>query len=448
MDPNIILIVCDTLRKDVLGLYGGEAKTPFLKALSKDAMVYDNAIAPSPWTFPSHVSMFTGMYPSEHGVHESRTDKLEQMTDMHHRLKAKRLAERLKKQGYNTIGISNNVMVSRFTGFDIGFDTFFNTEPSPWIQSRLSVEARQLGSNAFQITKALLAQGKLTAGMMYKYMSEFVRLKSLAKALNYPLDKGARLTNTILDYSALREKFFLFINFWDAHEPYSGFSEKRMLDNFAGIRKTSDAEARAMKRQYILEAEYLDSQLGALVGMLKRRNLYDDSLILITSDHGQAFNEHGYMYHDVYLYDELVRIPMIVKYPHSKKFKRAPGYQSLVSVPALIQSVVDGGDDSALTTNVAFSEAYGNSTGMPQSYRHRMDYVAKKYEKVRKAMYKDGYKLTVNDTDGIVEEFSKGSKRIDTKADYDKHAFKEMAKEIRDFGKKEGFGSRTVRGLE
>ena len=71
MKPNILFIVCDTLRKDVLELYGGEAKTPNLMRLAEDSQVYENAIAPSPWTYPSHVSMFTGLYLNEHKVHET-----------------------------------------------------------------------------------------------------------------------------------------------------------------------------------------------------------------------------------------------------------------------------------------------------------------------------------------------------------------------------------------
>ncbi len=412
MEPNVILIVCDTLRKDMLELYGGEAKTSSLKKLAKDSMVYDNAIAPSPWTFPSHVSLFTGMYPSEHGIHETRTEKLEEMAEMHYRLKAERLAERMKRMGYHTYGISNNIMVSRFTGFDIGFDSFFNTEPSPWIQSKIALEARALGSNTFQVISTLLKNGKLSADTMYTYMTEFMRLKSLEKAINYPLDKGANLTNIILPYSKLEEKFFLFINFWDVHEPYKGFDEKEMYDNFTGVKTTSDVHIRAMRTQYVLGVEYLDSQLGTFIEGLKQRGVYDDSMIIITSDHGQAFNEHGYMYHDIYLYDELVRVPLIVKYPKSKKFKKRKGYQSIVNIQKLIMNILKGGEDAPLTTKFAFSEAFGNSTGLPQSFMYRLKYVEKKYEKVRKAVYKDDFKLTVNYTDRIIEEFLKDGNKV------------------------------------
>ncbi|HUY70240.1 MAG TPA: sulfatase-like hydrolase/transferase, partial [Candidatus Baltobacteraceae bacterium] len=134
MSPNVIIIVCDTLRRDAVSVYNKAAKTPFLSKFAKEAVVYDNAVAPASWTFPSHVSLFTGMYQNRHRTHESRTDKLPQIIDLHNGLKAETLPEYMRSLGYNTVGISNNIGVSRFTGFDRGFDTFFNLETSPWWQ--------------------------------------------------------------------------------------------------------------------------------------------------------------------------------------------------------------------------------------------------------------------------------------------------------------------------
>ncbi|MDE1856697.1 MAG: sulfatase-like hydrolase/transferase [Candidatus Micrarchaeota archaeon] len=245
MEPNILLIVCDTLRKDIIDLYGGEAKMPNLRKLAKDSMVYDNCIAPSPWTFPSHVSLFTGLYPSEHGIHETKDVKVEQLRERHMRLGAERLAEFLSARGYNTLGVSNNLMVSRFTGFDRGFRNFFNIEPSPWSRSKIATEARNIGAGMFQISKELIAARRIND--MLKYAKEFMRIKSLAKAVNYPMDKGAELTNSLITYTPLYGKFFLFVNYYEMHEPYKGFDEKEMLDNLLGIRKTSAAKVERLK---------------------------------------------------------------------------------------------------------------------------------------------------------------------------------------------------------
>ncbi len=439
MAPNVVLIVCDTMRKDVLGLYGGEARTPSLRLLAKDAMVYDNAIAPSPWTYPSHVSLFTGLYPSEHGVHETAKVKLLGLTRYHRVLKAKRLAERFSENGYSTDGISTNVMVSPFTAFDIGFQSFVSLDSTPkakekWASEVFS-EARKLGSSPGAIAAALLKHGKFSE--LYRYTKAWMKIRQLEKVSDYPLDKGAHMINDIFANSKWGRHFFKFINFVEMHEPYIGYKPKETWDDFTGIRQIRKSKAKYLKRQYVLEAEYLDARLGEIVNTLKRRGVYDDTMLIITSDHGQAFDEHGYMYHNTYLYDEIIRIPMVIKYPNSKKFPKKSGYQSLVNISNLIKSVMEGGNDGALTKETAFSEAYGDVTILPGGYKDRRAYVENKYEKIRKAVYKDKFKLTVNGTDGTIEEFLENGKSIDPK--YRRDIVKKLLRELAEFKGKESF---------
>lgn len=408
MAPNIILIVCDTLRKDILELYGGEAKTPNLKKFIKDSMVYDNAIAPSPWTFPSHVSLFTGLYASQHGVHETEKRKIPELMPMNMKLEGEQLADYLSGMGYNTIGMSNNIMVSRFTGFGRGFAHFFNIENDPWLQSKKVREAMEEGAGPWEIAIGLLKQGRFDK--MAEYAREFARVRNLARAINFPIDKGAELTNRILFDTDLNTQFFLFLNYFEVHDPYKGENRKEKWAHFADVKLMSLEKIGYLKNQYIVEMEYLDEKLGELMEMLKLRGLYDDSLIIITSDHGQAFNEHGYMYHEVYLYDEIIRIPLIIKYPHNKKFKKRSGYQSFARLYALIRDTVEGRDDRRLTERYAIAEAYGipRLSVIPKLYRQREGaHLKAKYERVRKAIYKDGFKLTVDGSEGVIEEFMK-----------------------------------------
>jgi arylsulfatase A-like enzyme len=188
-----------------------------------------------------------------------------------------------------------------------------------------------------------------------------------------------------------------------------------------------------LKNEYREGLERMDSRIGSMLDTLKKRGLYDNSLIIITSDHGQAFNEHGFMYHGIYLYDEVIRVPLIVKYPHGRKFKKRKGYQSLVNIPALIESVVNGGSDAVLTSRKVFSEAYGNIDSVPESYSSKRDYINKKYEKARAAIYMDGYKLSVNGTEKRVEEFLEGSRAVrpDSKARAAK--FRGLIRELKKF---------------
>jgi len=437
MEPNIILIVCDALRKDVLGLYGGPARTPNLKKFAKDAVVYDNCIAPSPWTFPSHVSLFTGLYLSEHGVHESKNAKLMELTPLNKNFKAERLPTYLTKLGYSTIGISNNIMVSRFTNFDNGFNNFFNIE-TDLMQSKEAKEAMKLGANFMQIVLMLVRKNRLNE--IGKYFRELLKIQILSIATNYPFNKGAKLTNEILFSTKLNPQFFLFINFMEMHEPYTrskGEEGKLILDNFTGIKLINYGKVTKLKQKYIRAAENLDKNLGVLIEMLKDRNLYDNTMIIITSDHGQAFNEHGYMYHDNYLYEEITRIPLLIKYPNNEKFPKRDGYQSLVSIFGLIKNVLIGRDDKVLTKKVVFSESYGCNRNLPLSYKERKKYVEAKYEKLRKAVYKDGFKLTINGTDGSIEEFSEHG--IEKNLDRYKTKVKELILEIKKFNKDGNF---------
>jgi arylsulfatase A-like enzyme len=430
MKPNVILIVCDTLRKNLLG-----ARTPAIDSLSRDSMVYDNCIAPATWTFPSHASLFTGMYASEHGIHETKEVKLDELSDYNSKLDAERLAEYMQKKGYYTLGISNNFMCSRFTGFDYGFDYFFNIESSPWGRSKTATEARLLGANSLQVAGELIKRGR--GNELLKFAREYLKVRSTNMIVDYPRNKGADLTNEIINNMALRDNFFLFINYWELHDPYRGQNATVMLEEFTGIRKISERMVRYLKQEYVRETEYLDKRIGDFLSMLKRRGLYDNSMIILMSDHGQAFNEHGFVYHGIQLYDEIVRVPLVIKYPGGKKFRKRNGYQSLVTIPALIKDIVNGKDDRRLTVDKVFTEAYGNIDRLPKSYDFRMDYVNENYEKSRAAIYKDGYKLSVNGSDGIVEEFLKEDREVSV----DKHrkAFTMLADELRDFKRKETF---------
>jgi arylsulfatase A-like enzyme len=432
--PNVILVICDTLRHDALGLRN-KASTPNVSALLKDSMIYDNCIAPETWTFPSHASLFTGMYANEHGIHETKDIKLDGLYDYNSKLKTERLAERLQSKGYDTIGISNNYMVSRYTGFDYGFDFFFNIDSSPWGRSRLATEAKTLGSDTFQVVKELVKRGRIAE--IPKFAREYLKVREATNLMDYPREKGAKLTVQMLNNMSLKEDFFLFINFWELHDPYKGQSEKATQDNFTGVRKMSESHIQYLREEYAREANHLYEQLDNMIAMLKRRDLYDNTMIIITSDHAQAFNEHGFMLHGIYLYDEIIRVPLVIKYPKGKKFRQMKGYQSLVSIPKLIGEVVEGGDDGAITTEKAFSEAYGNIDRPPLSYKNRMDFINRTYEKSRTAVYKDGYKLNVNGSDGVVEEFLKDGKNVDVKQH--RKAFDDLADELACFKKKEKF---------
>jgi arylsulfatase A-like enzyme len=436
MKPNVILIVCDTLRKDIMDLYGGPARMPNVRKLAREAMVYENAIAPAPWTFPSHVSLFTGLYPGQHGIHESKTMKMPQIVEAHLRSRHMTLAQYLRGEGYSTIGISANLMISKATGFDRGFDDFFTFTHSPWVQSDIARRARNLGADMTQVALMLLKKGEATK--MAKYGIEYLKIKISERSMNYPLKKGADVVNRKAMSMVRKKPFFLFLNYYEAHEPYKRFSDRETQDHLTGLKPMNKKKVAYLKKQYILEAEYLDSKIGKLMAWLMKKRMYDNSLIILTSDHGQAFNEHGFIYHGIYLYDEVIRVPMVVKYPGGRKLAKRPGYQSLVGVFNLVKDVI-AGKATDITTDSVYAESFGNAEFFPESYMHRMWYVQKHYEKIRRAVYMDGYKLSVNGSDGIVEEFMQENRNVDAGAANHKKAYEKLSRELRLFKSKKDF---------
>ena len=130
--PNVIMIVCDTLRKDILDVYGGPARCPNLKEFMGDAVFYQNTILITRFCSCARIYFCSGLYPKEHKVHEEGNLKIDRIVDKYSDVNIKVLPEYLQRQGYNTIALSNNMWVSEFFGFDRGFSTHSST----WIPIR------------------------------------------------------------------------------------------------------------------------------------------------------------------------------------------------------------------------------------------------------------------------------------------------------------------------
>jgi len=264
--PNVVLISLDTLRPDHLGCYGYSRKTsPNLDELAQDAVLFTNARCQAPWTLPSHMSLFTSMLPSHNGV-EDLNEVLADDVPL--------LAEILQKNGYLTAAIVNNGQMKAHWGFSRGFET--------WREFQVDTPE----GNCENITKEALAW-----------------LQSSAD-----------------------QPFFLFLHYFDVHEPYEAAEpfRKQFGVTLTG-QQTRQAmwEARFPKglslsgirkerviRAYDAEIAWLDSQLGKLFEQIP-----PDTLVVIFSDHGEAFEEHGWTLHGATLYEEEIRVLLLVSDP-------------------------------------------------------------------------------------------------------------------------------------
>ena len=211
--PNMIVIVLDTLRKDALPVYGGKSITPNLEKFSQDSVVFQNAIAPSSWTVPSHVSIFTGLYPRKHGVHEDFEGGPRGIFRKLHEFRGNAITKKLKDFGYNTLGLSANGQISPGTGFENFFDnlSYYSSDYSSSDYRSQMNEIFRLGRSKIQIVRNSLMKGKVKDRIrFYASRKDYLMRR---KILNYPLMKGAdNIVETLIN-SHYGTPLFLFLKF-------------------------------------------------------------------------------------------------------------------------------------------------------------------------------------------------------------------------------------------
>jgi len=399
--PNIILIVLDTLRKDVLSMYGGNANVPNLNEFARDGVVFPNPVAPSPWTLPSHMSFFTGKYAIEHGVHEVPEVGIEKNFKLQFEYKDKTIAHILKRKGYTNIGFSANPLISEKSVFAYNFDYFLYNDYSLLSKEQLNLILKHM---PIRLANLILNPGFII--QLYKLYRE-------NKLRGWPFKKGGDYIIKNIINSSFPIPFFLFINFMEVHDPYTFFEiirshSLRYYYDMLEIKPFPKRVIKKMRNNYLKEVEIVDSYIGKLINYLKNINQYDNSLIIITSDHGQALKEKNFIWHSLFLYNELIEVPLIIKYPKNIKINVSQGYQSLVDLSYLIENAIDN-NFVDITKEKAFSESWGYTS---------VDNLIKEKDKgrygiPRKAIYKKGYKLVVNKY-GDIEEFLYKGKQINS----------------------------------
>jgi arylsulfatase A-like enzyme len=425
---NIILIVLDTCRYDVFHKAINDGLLKNIGRLKNDSVYFNNAVAPSPWTTPSHVSLFTGLYPSEHGVHESKTLKQSSiiMTEIL-KFPGKTLAEEAKEEGYHTYGFVANPNLAPGSGFERGFDYLLYSDMFEYVSELWGNLREEIATkfpnikddiinlaNNFDISelKNFAKQGTNFFALPWLLMKYKEFVNSIIES-EYPIEKGGKNIVSDVRNSFIREPFFLFINFMEMHDPYvlekgeifSG-EGKRMLKFLAGYSNIKGSRLLEYKDLYLKELIILDRYIGDIVNMLKSERYYDDSVIVITSDHGQSFGENHFYGHGVLLADSLIRIPLIVKLPHQKKIEIAERYQSLVNVNKfLIRCSRELIEPEILSSDVVYSEKFAIQEDFRSMFKLESDLITKleAFEGRKLAVYSAGKKYYVNISDNEFE---------------------------------------------
>ncbi len=297
--PPVIWISIDTLRADHLSLNGYERRTtPNLDALAADGVVVEQFISQSPWTLPTHATMFSGLTPAQHGLHNQGC-----RFDPHVTL----FPEMLKERGYRNGAITSGLLLAPNFGYSVGF-------------------------NRYEMNLDYHAANIVRRGLAWLSISD--------------------------------DPSFLFLHIFDPHYPYHSPSalgkyskanmqmQRLQMGNFFEfanwVKEDPDERLQMAIDRYDEEIFYTDEQLGWFFTKLKEIGLYDKAWIIVVSDHGEEFLEHGQMGHSATMYEELTRVPMIVKAPDSKcgGARYAAGQIPQTAVADLILRVAQSADDA------------------------------------------------------------------------------------------------------
>jgi arylsulfatase A-like enzyme len=292
----ILLYVMDSLRYDFLSCYGYSKETsPNIDKLAGEGVVFTHAFAQSTWTRPSAASMLSSNYPSVHGVFT---------VDDHPRPGIQMLPEILRGGGFRTVAVSSLGNVSPDFGFGRGFDHFVEL-----YKDQALMEKRQ---------RLRIGGGENDYEVHFRVNTEYV-----------PIATSEDISQSIMPFLQDSGNTNLFILAWsmDTHNPY--FQRDPGMARFhppsteifwsKDIQKMrSSEETGRLKAHYEEMIYYNDYHLGLFVKKLKDLNLFEETFLILTGDHGEAFGERGYNSHSGAPFDEQIRVPLIMKFPHSE----------------------------------------------------------------------------------------------------------------------------------
>lgn len=268
--PNVLILLLDAARPDHLGFYGYKRPTtPEIDRICKDSLVFTNASTVAPFTLASTASLFTSLYPDTHSVVDPENRLSEKIPTM---------AEAFRKAGYETVMVANNPFLAPTFGFNRGFDVCAEEE-------------------------------------------------------SYGPDRAELVTDRVLaELDKITGAFFFYVHYLRPHDPYNSPQEIHQLFDRSRKVRTYDIDAmdsgtvpitrdqtNDIIDDYDAGLRVVDRELGRLFEQLGKRGRLENTIVVIVSDHGEAFGEHGRMLHSSTVYEEMIGIPLILYYPAAVK---------------------------------------------------------------------------------------------------------------------------------
>ncbi|MCO5205663.1 MAG: sulfatase-like hydrolase/transferase [Anaerolineae bacterium] len=295
--PNILMLTLESTPASHVSCYGyARQTTPHIDRFAAEGALYEQAIAPACWTLPAHASLFTGLYPSQHGTHFGNPFLSKDVVT---------IAELLQRRGYATAAFTTNDWVNERFGFDRGFETFrWSKRTMEWLKSLFSAETKAekviryardpfypVGHRNNKLIKAWIKQSRQTGRPFFAYTLYFEP--------HYPYRPH---------YPYARE----FLK--DTQRPWwrVNMDPDRYM---AGAATMTADDFEVINGLYDSRLAGTDAIIGRLLDDLRQDGILDDTIVIIVADHGENLGEHQLMSHQYCVYDTLAHIPLIIRYP-------------------------------------------------------------------------------------------------------------------------------------
>lgn len=362
--PNILFVVLDTQRRDRLSAYGHSTETsPAFDRFASDATLFERAIASAQWTVPSHASMFTGLYPSTHGLTQADGSLSGAYPA---------LAEILKLSGYHTVAFCNNPLVGVLNnGLQRGFTRFYNyasAAPFRPVEARRGKLHRQLLRSFRRYFARPIGNQFAHSDFMFRMSLNPMFVPMWTRLINYKGNTAQSIEDLMAYWGQHQaggsdEPIFAFLNLMGVHLPYNppqdyvdrvapGLRKDKQAYNFMrrfnseGARWGSpvdpplqDWEQKTLNRFYDAEIAHQDYHLGRLLDYLKQVGDLENTLVIICADHGEGHGDHQFVGHGFVVNQELVHVPLAIHYPD--RFPAGKRVTTNVSTRRLFHTVLD-----------------------------------------------------------------------------------------------------------
>ena len=337
--PNVLVLVMDCVRASDFPGGSNPVSMPFVDGLRRKSVSFPKAVSVAPWTLPSHASLFTGLYPWEHGCHGHGRLTLDS--------RWVRLAQILRAEGYRTLSLSGNPIISPFyqlvDGFDLAewgewWEQVYRLRPAPSHAYAAGEDGRapEVPALSRRVKLARSVKSALTRVPSVLAVGESVMRQTLDPNRRYVGNMNPWIEPELERWLARQEPerpTFCFVNMIDAHEPYlldptdavslrDWWEFMRIPQDVLALLASSIPPSReSLERLHVLYRRgigVLDRRIERIVDIYRRHGRWENTLLLLTSDHGQAFGEHGMIWHGVRTDEEMLRVPLMMRLPHDR----------------------------------------------------------------------------------------------------------------------------------